>query len=113
ARRRVGETWNCGVTLEPVMEYTGASFSKPFRIIFRKVFRPSREIQAYYDASPYFARQITYHGEIRPLFEGLYRPGMELLMRIAGRIRQMQTGSIQTYLAYIFVALVLLLVFAR
>ncbi|MGE5578289.1 MAG: proton-conducting transporter membrane subunit, partial [Syntrophothermus sp.] len=40
ARRRVGETWNCGVTLEPVMEYTGASFSKPFRIIFRKVFRP-------------------------------------------------------------------------
>lgn len=113
ARRRVVETWNCGVTLEPVMEYTGASFSKPFRIIFRKVFRPSREIQASYDASPYFARRITYHGEIQPLFEGLYRPEMALLMRIAERIRQVQTGSVQTYLTYIFVALVVLLLFAR
>ncbi|WP_418790850.1 hydrogenase 4 subunit B [Phosphitispora sp. TUW77] len=111
---RTDETWNCGMVLSPNMEYSATSFSKPILIIFRKIFQPKREIQKEYILEPYFTRVIKYRGSIKPVFEEtIYGPITQILIRIANRIKIFQSGSIHLYLAYIFVVLVLLLIFAR
>lgn len=112
--RRVDETWNCGMHLTPAMEYTATSFSKPIRTIFRLIFRPSREIRREPGGIPYFTRTIKYKGRIKPVFEDfLYRPATRTILYLADKIRTLQSGSIHTYLSYIFVTVVVLLLFAR
>lgn len=113
--KRVDETWNCGTNLTPAMEYTATSFSKPIRIIFRLIFQPSRDIRRVPRGRlPYFTRSISYKGRIKPVFEDfLYRPTTRMALYLADKIRALQSGSIHTYLTYIFVTMVVLLLFAR
>lgn len=112
--RRVDETWGCGVTLEPRMEYTGTSFSKPVRIIFKKLLEFDRKVETSYDTWSYFPKKITYRAEHKPFFESrIYGPLTKLSLVLANLIRRVQTGSIHSYLAYILVTLVVLLAFAR
>ena len=51
---RRAPTWGCGGTLSPRTEYTAAAFSKPLLMVFREVYRPTREVEALADVSPYF-----------------------------------------------------------
>src|SRR6266704_1345455 len=112
ARRR-GPTWDCGLPgLSEENEYTATAFSKPLRMIFSVLYQPRREIQAVFDVSPYFPKEIRFESEIEPTFEKrLYAPLQEFLFRLSTRMRTIQAGSIHAYLAYIFVTLVLLLLF--
>jgi hydrogenase-4 component B len=114
ARTRRGPTWACGQPgLTPQMEYTATGFSKPVRMIFKALFRPRRDVQREYDFSPYFATNIRFESHIEEVFvERLYRPLRILILRISRRVRALQAGSIHAYLAYIFVTLLLLLLFA-
>jgi len=114
ARTRIGPTWDCGLPgLTPNMEYTATGFSKPIRMIFKALFRPRREVQREYDYSPYFAKTIRFESEIEEAFvRRLYRPLNRAILRFSRRMRALQAGSIQAYLIYIFVTLVLLLMFA-
>jgi hydrogenase-4 component B len=111
---RRGPTWDCGLRgLKPQMEYTATGFSKPIRMIFRVLFRPRREIQAEFEFSRYFAKTIRFESHIEETFEHrLYRPLNRAILRLSRRMRALQAGSIQAYLAYIFVTLLLLLLFA-
>jgi len=111
---RINETWNCGMELTPKMEYTATSFSKPIRMIFKRVFLPKREIQTDYVLKPYFTRSIKYKGSIKPVFEDvIYRPTTQWFIKFSNKLRGLQSGSIHLYLGYIFVTLVVLLIFAR
>ncbi len=112
-RSVTGPTWDCGLPgLTADNEYTATGFSKPFRMIFSALYRPRREIQAEYEVSPYYPTAIRFESEIEPAFEKhFYDPFQEWLMRVARRMRGVQAGSIQAYLAYIFVALIALLLF--
>ncbi|PWU19104.1 MAG: hydrogenase 4 subunit B [Verrucomicrobia bacterium] len=109
-----GPTWDCGSKgLTPQMEYTATGFSKPIRMIFKALFRPHREVQREYDYSPYFARTLHFESHIEEAFVArLYRPLNRRILRWSLRIRGLQAGSIQAYLIYIFITLVLLLIFA-
>lgn len=110
---RRAPTWACGIALEPRMEYTAAAFAKPFRIIFRQILRPRREIEADYEVAPYFACSLRYRSEITPVFESyLYRPAYQALLAAARRLRGLQAGSLQAYLGYILATLVVLLILA-
>src|SRR5713226_6092668 len=111
--RRQGPTWDCGLPgLSDENEYTATAFSKPLRMIFSALYQPRREIQAVFDISPYFPKEIRFESEIEPTFEKrLYAPLQEFIFRFSGRMRTIQAGSIHAYLAYIFVTLVLLLLF--
>ncbi|MBZ5661694.1 MAG: hydrogenase 4 subunit B [Acidobacteriia bacterium] len=108
-----GPTWDCGLPgLSEENEYTATAFSKPLRMIFSALYQPRREIQAVFDVSPYFPKEIRFESEIEPTFEKrLYIPLRDLLLRFAIRMRPIQAGSIHAYLAYIFVTLILLLLF--
>ena len=112
-RRATGPTWDCGLPgLTADNEYTATGFSKPIRMIFSALYRPRREIQAEYEVSPYYPTAIRFESEIEPSFEKrMYDPFRGWLYRMAGRMRSVQAGSIHAYLAYIFVALLALLLF--
>ena len=114
ARVRIGPTWDCGLRgLTPQMEYTATGFSKPIRMIFKALFRPRREVQREYDYSPYFAKTLRFESHIEEAFvTRLYRPLNRGILRFSRRMRGLQAGSIQAYLIYIFITLVLLLMFA-
>jgi hydrogenase-4 component B len=112
-RRATGPTWDCGLPgLTADNEYTATGFSKPIRMIFSALYRPRREIQAEYEVSPYYPTAIHFESEIESAFEKhFYDPLKEWLLRVSARMRRVQAGSIHTYLAYIFVALLALLLF--
>jgi hydrogenase-4 component B len=114
AKTRIGPTWDCGQQgLTPQMEYTATGFSKPIRMIFKALFRPHREVQRDYDFSPYYATNIRFESHVEEVFQTrLYRPLNRLVLRLSRRLRALQAGSIQAYLIYIFITLVLLLLFA-
>lgn len=111
---RFGPTWDCGLRgLTPHMEYTATGFSKPIRMIFKALFRPRREVQREYDYSPYFAKTLRFESHIEePFVTRIYRPLNRGILRMSRRMRALQAGSIQAYLIYIFVTLLLLLIFA-
>ena len=112
--RKPGPVWDCGLPgLSEENEYTATAFSKALRMIFSVLYKPRREIQAVFDVSPYFPKEIHFESGIEPTFEKrLYAPLQEFLFRVSTRMRTIQAGSIHAYLAYIFVTLILLLLFA-
>jgi hydrogenase-4 component B len=109
--RRQGPAWDCGLPrLSGGNEYTATAFSKPLRMIFSALYQPRREIQAVFDVSPYYPKEIHFESEIEPTFEKrLYNPLQDLLLWISTKMRAIQAGSIHAYLAYIFITLVVLL----
>ncbi len=111
---RIGPTWDCGLKgLTPQMEYTATGFSKPIRMIFKALFRPRREVQRDYDYSPYFAKNLRFESHIEEAFvTRIYRPLNRGILRLSRRMRALQAGSIQAYLIYIFITLLVLLMFA-
>ncbi len=113
-KTRIGPTWDCGLKgLTPRMEYTATGFSKPIRMIFKVLFRPHREVQREYDFSPYFATGIRFEAHVEEIFETrIYRPLQRQVLRLSRRMRALQAGSLQAYLIYIFITLLLLLLFA-
>jgi hydrogenase-4 component B len=109
AVRRV-PTWGCGGELTARTEYTATAFSKPLMMIFRAVYRPTREVEALAKVSPYFPHEVRYRAEIEPTFERyLYAPLLRAVMGTAQGMKVLQAGSLHAYLAYV-IALVLTLV---
>ena len=109
--RTQGPTWDCGLPgLSDENEYTATAFSKALRMIFSALYQPRREIQAVFDVSPYYPKEIHFESEIEPTFEKrLYTPLQDLILWFSTRMRAVQAGSIHAYLAYIFITLVVLL----
>jgi hydrogenase-4 component B len=104
--RRV-PTWGCGGDLDARMEYTATAFSKPLLVIFKGVYRPTREVEALTDVSPYFPHTVRYRSQIEPTFERyVYRPVLGAVLRAATAMRVLQAGSLHAYLAYVIVLVV-------
>ena len=107
---RRAPTWGCGGQLSPRTEYSATAFSKPLMMIFRAVYRPTREVEALAKVSRYFPHEVRYHVEIEPTFERyMYGPLAETVLRIADRLKILQAGSLHAYLGYV-IALVVSLV---
>jgi hydrogenase-4 component B len=103
-------TWGCGGELTAHTEYTATAFSKPLLMIFRAVYRPTREVEALAEVSPYFPREVRYRAAIEPTFERyVYGPLARGVIRIARGMKILQAGTLHTYLAYVLVLAVLLL----
>jgi len=80
-------------------------------MIFRAVYRPRRQVDALAEVSPYFPHEVRYRAEIEPTFERyIYAPLVRLVLRSASGMRVLQAGSLHTYLAYVLVLAVILLI---
>jgi hydrogenase-4 component B len=112
---RLTSTWACGLPgLDSRMQYTSTAFSKPLRRVFSQVYNPDRKVEVTPADAPYFPASITYRSVRTTSYEkALYRPAMEAVVSWANSLRRLQTGNIQVYLLYIFLALVALLVGMR
>lgn len=112
---RITPTWACGQPrLNSRMQYTGTSFSKPVRRVFAKVYRPERSVEVTPADQPYFPTAISYRSVRTTSFErSLYRPAVEGIVSVGHRLRRLQTGNIQIYLLYVFLALIGVLLFMR
>jgi hydrogenase-4 component B len=117
ARPRVRryETWGCGRLLQTArMEYTATAFADPFTRVFDFFYRPAARLDV--DAHPesrFFVRRIRYENPTRFIVdEWLYRPLGRVLRAAARRAAVVQSGSPNLYLAYVLVALLLLLLVA-
>jgi hydrogenase-4 component B len=101
---RRAPTWGCGGLLGARTEYTATAFSKPLMMIFRAVYRPTREVEALAKVSPYFPHEVRYHVEIEPTFERyVYGPLTDIVLRAADRLKILQAGSLHAYLGYVIV----------
>jgi len=102
-------TWGCGYTApSPTMQYTSTSFAEPALAPFA-VFVPMRVDRdgptGYFPVS---ARHDVIVGDMAG--ERLVVPLTRRFVSLVGRVRMIQQGHLQLYLAYIFVTLVALLV---
>lgn len=97
------EPWACGIALEPVMSYSGMSFSQPLLIIYQFIFGRAYESRKH-------QKDVSFTIYMRRTFNHLiYDPMVRFVLFISRRIRRIQDGSIHTYLAYIFITLILFL----
>lgn len=114
-RKRTAMVWACGLEhVDPRMQYSATGFSKPIRMIFSTIYRATREIEVSEESSAYYTPRIRYELKTESIFEKyLYAPVQEIIVNASQIVRKIQTGHVQSYLMYIFITLVLLLVFAR
>ena len=107
--RRRAPAWGCGGELSAEAEYTATAFAKPLVMVFRDIYRPTREVSTV-EAAPYFASEVRYRSQISAPFERhVYEPVTRAVLAAAGRLRVIQAGSLHAYLAYVLVLGVLAL----
>jgi hydrogenase-4 component B len=108
-------SWDCGIPgLTPRMQYTATAFTKPLRIIYRRIYLPSRDLKVSYLIKPFFVKSIRYGGEITPFFERfVYEPITRFIRQVADKVKLLQSGSLQLYLGYILITLIALLIFGH
>lgn len=113
-RWRRSMTWTCGIEPTERMEYSGAGFSKPVLLMFRGLLQSVRTLRVDPSAHPLFPGQVRYQSELKAVFElNLYRPVTQAVMTVASRLGRLQTGSLQTYLLYLLLAAVGVIIWAR
>jgi hydrogenase-4 component B len=107
------DSWDCGMPgLTPRMQYTATAFTKPLRIIYKRIYLPSRDVKLTYLLKPLFVKSLRYGGEITPFFERyVYEPVTRTIHAVAGKVKLLQSGSLNLYLGYILITLILLLIF--
>ncbi len=107
--RRRAPAWGCGGELSAETEYTATAFAKPLVMVFRGIYRPTREVSTV-ETAPYFASEVRYRSQIGAPFERhVYGPATRAVLAAAGRLRIIQAGSLHAYLAYVLVLGVILL----
>ena len=110
--RRV-DAWGCGRDVQtPRMQYTATSFAEPLQRVFADVLRPQSDVEVTHVAeSQYYEQSLVYQNRVSDALEQHgYRPVIDAALRVGKSARRIQNGSIHRYLAFGFVALLLILV---
>jgi hydrogenase-4 component B len=101
-------TWGCGYAAPTArMQYSSSSFAQMLVGLFAWALRPSVHRP---EGLPLFPTKSEFHSSVPdPVLDQAVLPAFRLGARVFSWVRLVQHGSIQTYLLYIFVALVILL----
>lgn len=107
-------TWACGIAPTTAHEYTATSFDKPARLFFEPILRPIRSRSLEFEPGAPFPHRLTYRSRVDHLVESrIYLPVHRATIAFAETARRLQQGTLQLYLAYTVVALVIILIVAR
>jgi formate hydrogenlyase subunit 3/multisubunit Na+/H+ antiporter MnhD subunit len=112
-RARRVDAWACGRDLQtPRMQYTATSFAEPLQRVFADVLRPQTDVEVTHVAeSRYYEQSLMYENRVVDVLEARgYRPLIAAALRVGRGARRIQNGSIHRYLAFGFVALLVILV---
>jgi hydrogenase-4 component B len=101
-------TWDCGYAEpSPTMQYTSSSFAQTLVGLFAWALRPRTHAPRL--TAP-FPAPSAFHSEVDdPVLQEAVLPASRWTARLSHWLRIFQRGSIQTYILYIFLTLVLLL----
>ncbi|NNN09685.1 MAG: hydrogenase 4 subunit B [Acidimicrobiaceae bacterium] len=112
-RARRVDAWGCGRDWQtPRMQYTATSFAEPLQRVFADVLRPQSDVEVTHVAeSRYYEQSLVYENRVADILEARgYRPIIAVALRVGQFARRLQNGSIHRYLAFGFVALLVILV---
>lgn len=101
-------TWDCGTELEPNMQYSSIGFTQPLVRVFHPIYGDTSEIVD--DDKGTDTYRVRF---VEPFIKYILRPlgaGVKAVSEIVGKI---QTGNIQSYLAYVLVTLIVVLLGVR
>ena len=101
-----------GSRARPRMQYTATSYAEPLVRVFDDVLKPSRDVQVTHAGeSRYLVERVQVEQRMADVVETrLYRPALNAAQRFGVLARHAQNGRIQQYLAYSFLALLVVLV---
>ncbi len=108
-------TWEGGFgPLSERTEYTATSLSQPIRTAFKAFYRPHTSIHREYNGSNRMVtRSVSVVSETREIFEDyLYSPIVSGTLFVLDKVRRIQTGKVNSYLLYMMIATVSLLLLA-
>ncbi|MBN2734091.1 MAG: hydrogenase membrane subunit, partial [Methanomicrobiaceae archaeon] len=106
---RVCVTWDCGIRRPASrIEYTAAGFAEPLVTIFSSMFRTKKSVEKeYFDSEGCNFKSGTAGVKLIRFFEEyIYTPLGCAVERFAGFVSGLQNGNLDTYLLYLFIAVV-------
>jgi len=106
-------TWDCGTNLGPRMEITATGFSRSIILMFASILRPTKEIETVYHEgnAKYFPKSSSINLETTDVYKSyFYEPLQRVIASISEFAKRSQSGNVNTYILYIFIALIILLV---
>ena len=108
ARSRSTPVWDGGIlAFKPRMQYTATTFANPVRVVFEALYQPHVDLQRASDDPAGRSGPVHYRFTVTPIFERyLYQPVVGLVKRLAGLARPLQSGDVNLYLLYVFVAVI-------
>ena len=108
-RERSVPVWDGGmVSFRPRMQYSAMTFSAPTRVTFDALYRPSVSVHRASDDPAGRSGPVHYETEVTPVFERyLYRPVIRAVEWLADLVRPLQSGDVNLYLFYVFLAILL------
>lgn len=111
-RAEPSPTWACGQPSVPELRWTGAGFTKSLRLVLEAALRPEREITV--ETNRGVVTGASYTGRVpHHLDERVYRPVTRGALRAAAHARRLQSGRLGTYVAYLVLLVLALLLGVR
>jgi hydrogenase-4 component B len=105
---RTVPVWDGGIVqYKPRMQYSAMTFAAPVRVTFdRLLYRSQVQVQRASDDPAGRSGPVHYEAQVTPVFERyLYRPVITAVERLADLVRPIQSGDVNLYLLYVFLAL--------
>ncbi|HVA51918.1 MAG TPA: proton-conducting transporter membrane subunit [Acidimicrobiales bacterium] len=110
---RTVEAWRGGGDRPSArMQYTATSYAEPLQRVFADVLRPEIDVEVTHAVeSHYYEQSLSYESRVDDAVERLaYQPVIRTLTRVGLAARRLQNGSVHRYLAFGFIALLIVLV---
>lgn len=89
---------------------TALAFSNALRVFYSFVYRPTNAVARQFEGKPYFLKELKFDYSQAPIFGPyLFQPVLRAVDWMAGKLRFLQNGLMNAYLAYIGILLILVL----
>jgi hydrogenase-4 component B len=100
-------TWDCGQPIDESMEYTATGFSAPVRFFLRDIVRAEKHLvfRAVAPTNPWIRQGHMEFRKAGGILARLYFPVAGLIEAVGDRLRRLQNGVIQFYIALILATL--------
>jgi hydrogenase-4 component B len=104
-------TWDCGQPIDESMEYTATGFSAPVRFFLRDIVRAEKHLvfRPVTPTNPWIRQGRMEFRKAGGILARLYFPVAELIEAVGDRLRRLQNGVIQFYIALILATLLVTL----
>lgn len=108
------DTWDCGAPLTSRMEYTPYAFAAPIRFFFRGLTLPWKKMTTtpVSAENPWIVSRSLEHGETALAERYAYGPVGKVIEYVSLKVKRLQNGVVQFYIALIFIALIVTLIVA-